>query len=110
MPIGVENFNFVITYFQSSSRFHNFSPINVIHWCKIDFQKHTQRNLTYKVLFYLWLVNVNVPVFDIRHIYTAALDALGKSRRPVEALNIFHAMQVMHVIHAICSFLLKYIN
>ncbi|KHN39846.1 Pentatricopeptide repeat-containing protein, chloroplastic [Glycine soja] len=29
----------------------------------------------------------------LRHIYTAALDALGKSRRPVEALNIFHAMQ-----------------
>ncbi|XP_027354230.1 pentatricopeptide repeat-containing protein At1g30610, chloroplastic isoform X2 [Abrus precatorius] len=29
----------------------------------------------------------------LRHIYTAALDALGKSRRPVEALNVFHAMQ-----------------
>ncbi|CAJ1934112.1 unnamed protein product [Sphenostylis stenocarpa] len=28
-----------------------------------------------------------------RHIYTAALNALGKSRRPVEALNMFHAMQ-----------------
>ncbi|KAL6502181.1 hypothetical protein OROHE_024774 [Orobanche hederae] len=29
----------------------------------------------------------------IRHIYTAALDALGKARRPVEALNLFHSMQ-----------------
>ncbi|ESW03480.2 hypothetical protein PHAVU_011G017600 [Phaseolus vulgaris] len=29
----------------------------------------------------------------LRNIYTSALDALGKSRRPVEALNIFHAMQ-----------------
>ncbi|KAK2975290.1 hypothetical protein RJ640_022739 [Escallonia rubra] len=29
----------------------------------------------------------------IRYIYTAALDALGKARRPVEALNVFHAMQ-----------------
>lgn len=28
-----------------------------------------------------------------RHVYNAALDALGKLRRPVEALNIFHAMQ-----------------
>jgi len=35
-------------------------------------------------------------LFDIRNIYTAALFALGKSRRPVEALNIFHAMQVIH--------------
>ncbi|XP_028752389.1 pentatricopeptide repeat-containing protein At1g30610, chloroplastic isoform X2 [Neltuma alba] len=26
------------------------------------------------------------------HIYTAALDALGKARRPIEALNVFHAM------------------
>lgn len=30
---------------------------------------------------------------NIRHIYTAALDALGKARRPVEALNLFHVMQ-----------------
>ncbi|KZV29376.1 pentatricopeptide repeat-containing protein chloroplastic [Dorcoceras hygrometricum] len=29
----------------------------------------------------------------IRNIYTAALDALGKARRPVEALNLFHVMQ-----------------
>ncbi|KAE9593472.1 hypothetical protein Lal_00028819 [Lupinus albus] len=29
----------------------------------------------------------------LRHIYTAALDALRKSRRPVEALNMFNAMQ-----------------
>ncbi|KVH97407.1 Pentatricopeptide repeat-containing protein, partial [Cynara cardunculus var. scolymus] len=29
----------------------------------------------------------------IRNIYTAALDALGKARRPVEALNVFHTMQ-----------------
>lgn len=29
----------------------------------------------------------------MRYIYTAALDALGKSRRPVEALNLFCAMQ-----------------
>ncbi|BAT91228.1 hypothetical protein VIGAN_06254100 [Vigna angularis var. angularis] len=29
----------------------------------------------------------------LRNIYTAALFALGKSKRPVEALNIFHAMQ-----------------
>ncbi|KAK4440298.1 Pentatricopeptide repeat-containing protein, chloroplastic [Sesamum alatum] len=29
----------------------------------------------------------------IRHIYTAALDALGKARRPVEALNLFRTMQ-----------------
>ncbi|XP_059288145.1 pentatricopeptide repeat-containing protein At1g30610, chloroplastic [Lycium ferocissimum] len=29
----------------------------------------------------------------LRYIYTAALDALGKARRPVEALNLFHAMQ-----------------
>uniref|UniRef100_A0A5B6Z6E5 Pentatricopeptide repeat-containing protein n=1 Tax=Davidia involucrata TaxID=16924 RepID=A0A5B6Z6E5_DAVIN len=29
----------------------------------------------------------------IRYIYTAALDALGKARRPVEALNVFNAMQ-----------------
>ncbi|KAK4491528.1 hypothetical protein RD792_002279 [Penstemon davidsonii] len=28
-----------------------------------------------------------------RYIYTAALDALGKARRPVEALNLFRAMQ-----------------
>ncbi|CAL5211923.1 unnamed protein product [Lathyrus oleraceus] len=28
-----------------------------------------------------------------RHVYDAALDALGKLRRPVEALNVFHAMQ-----------------
>lgn len=35
--------------------------------------------------------------FNTRHIYTAALDALGKAKRPVEALNVFHAMMVMHV-------------
>ncbi|CAA0832250.1 Pentatricopeptide repeat-containing protein -chloroplastic [Striga hermonthica] len=29
----------------------------------------------------------------IRYIYTAALDALGKARRPVEALNLFCSMQ-----------------
>ncbi|XP_023736395.1 pentatricopeptide repeat-containing protein At1g30610, chloroplastic [Lactuca sativa] len=29
----------------------------------------------------------------IRNIYTAALDALGKARRPVESLNVFHTMQ-----------------
>ncbi|KAK1412144.1 hypothetical protein QVD17_33150 [Tagetes erecta] len=29
----------------------------------------------------------------IRNIYTAALDALGKARRPVEALNVFNTMQ-----------------
>ncbi|KAL0442368.1 UNVERIFIED_CONTAM: Pentatricopeptide repeat-containing protein, chloroplastic [Sesamum latifolium] len=29
----------------------------------------------------------------LRHIYTAALDALGKARRPVEALNLFRTMQ-----------------
>ncbi|KAD7116853.1 hypothetical protein E3N88_04121 [Mikania micrantha] len=29
----------------------------------------------------------------LRNIYTAALDALGKARRPVEALNMFHTMQ-----------------
>ncbi|KAG8385157.1 hypothetical protein BUALT_Bualt03G0012500 [Buddleja alternifolia] len=29
----------------------------------------------------------------IRYIYTAALDALGKAKRPVEALNVFRAMQ-----------------
>ncbi|GMP70994.1 hypothetical protein CsSME_00029589 [Camellia sinensis var. sinensis] len=29
----------------------------------------------------------------LRYIYTAALDALGKAKRPVEALNLFHAMQ-----------------
>ncbi|KAL2484162.1 Pentatricopeptide repeat-containing protein [Forsythia ovata] len=28
----------------------------------------------------------------IRYVYTAALDALGKARRPVEALNLFHQM------------------
>ncbi|CAN4081916.1 unnamed protein product [Withania somnifera] len=32
----------------------------------------------------------------LRYIYTAALDALGKARRPVEALNLFHAMQVLN--------------
>ncbi|KAK9267996.1 hypothetical protein L1049_010434 [Liquidambar formosana] len=29
----------------------------------------------------------------LRYIYTAALDVLGKARRPVEALNVFHVMQ-----------------
>lgn len=29
----------------------------------------------------------------IRYVYTAALDALGKARRPTEALNVFNAMQ-----------------
>ncbi|XP_023000737.1 pentatricopeptide repeat-containing protein At1g30610, chloroplastic [Cucurbita maxima] len=29
----------------------------------------------------------------LRFIYTTALDVLGKARRPVEALNVFHAMQ-----------------
>lgn len=29
----------------------------------------------------------------LRYIYTAALDALGKAKRPVEALNLFNAMQ-----------------
>ncbi|KAI3731770.1 hypothetical protein L1987_62959 [Smallanthus sonchifolius] len=29
----------------------------------------------------------------LRNIYTAALDALGKARRPVEALNMFNTMQ-----------------
>ncbi|XP_062012510.1 pentatricopeptide repeat-containing protein At1g30610, chloroplastic [Rosa rugosa] len=28
----------------------------------------------------------------LRYIYTTALDVLGKARRPVEALNVFHAM------------------
>ncbi|XAR50762.1 hypothetical protein NMG60_11005182 [Bertholletia excelsa] len=28
-----------------------------------------------------------------RYVYTAALDTLGKARRPVEALNLFYAMQ-----------------
>ncbi|KAK3041873.1 hypothetical protein RJ639_001241, partial [Escallonia herrerae] len=32
-------------------------------------------------------------LFKTRYIYTAALDALGKARRLVEALNVFHAMQ-----------------
>ncbi|XVF71664.1 hypothetical protein PTKIN_Ptkin12aG0057800 [Pterospermum kingtungense] len=31
--------------------------------------------------------------FRLRDIYTTALDVLGKARRPVEALNIFHLMQ-----------------
>ncbi|XVE90789.1 hypothetical protein DITRI_Ditri20bG0104900 [Diplodiscus trichospermus] len=31
--------------------------------------------------------------YRLRHIYTTALDVLGKARRPVEALNIFHSMQ-----------------
>ncbi|PPS11952.1 hypothetical protein GOBAR_AA08713 [Gossypium barbadense] len=29
----------------------------------------------------------------LRHIYTTALDVLGKARRPVEALNLFRSMQ-----------------
>lgn len=29
----------------------------------------------------------------LRHIYTTALGVLGKARRPVEALNLFHTMQ-----------------
>ncbi|XP_019160873.1 PREDICTED: pentatricopeptide repeat-containing protein At1g30610, chloroplastic isoform X2 [Ipomoea nil] len=31
--------------------------------------------------------------YRIRYIYNAALDALGKAKRPVEALNLFHEMQ-----------------
>ncbi|OMO90133.1 hypothetical protein COLO4_19340 [Corchorus olitorius] len=31
--------------------------------------------------------------YKLRHIYTTALDALGKARRPVEALNLFRSMQ-----------------
>ncbi|KAG6794195.1 hypothetical protein POTOM_003433 [Populus tomentosa] len=30
---------------------------------------------------------------DIGHVYTTALHVLGKAKRPVEALNLFHAMQ-----------------
>ncbi|KAK7842585.1 protein nrt1/ ptr family 7.1 [Quercus suber] len=29
-----------------------------------------------------------------RFIYTTALDVLGKANRPVEALNVFHSMQI----------------
>nr|TKR90915.1 hypothetical protein D5086_0000228600 [Populus alba] len=29
----------------------------------------------------------------LRHVYTTALHVLGKAKRPVEALNLFHAMQ-----------------
>lgn len=43
----------------------------------------------------LFQVAVNMLLSDIRLIYNAALDALGKLRRPVEALNVFHAMQAM---------------
>lgn len=50
-----------------------------------------------------------MSIFKARHIYTAALDALGKARRPIEALNVFHAMLVMHVIHTSCSFVGKYV-
>ncbi|TYH52002.1 hypothetical protein ES332_D10G320800v1 [Gossypium tomentosum] len=32
----------------------------------------------------------------LRHIYTTALDVLGKARRPVEALNLFRSMQVLN--------------
>lgn len=32
-----------------------------------------------------------------RYIYTTALDVLGKARRPVEALNVFHAMLVTNI-------------
>ncbi|GMH08760.1 hypothetical protein Nepgr_010600 [Nepenthes gracilis] len=35
----------------------------------------------------------------LRYVYTAALDVLGKAKRPVEALNLFHAMQ-----HQKCSY------
>ncbi|ERN07656.1 pentatricopeptide repeat-containing protein At1g30610, chloroplastic [Amborella trichopoda] len=31
--------------------------------------------------------------YKSRYIYTTALDVLGKARRPVEALNVFHAMR-----------------
>ncbi|GAV65605.1 PPR domain-containing protein/PPR_2 domain-containing protein [Cephalotus follicularis] len=31
--------------------------------------------------------------YKLRYIYTTALGVLGKARRPVEALNVFHAMQ-----------------
>ncbi|KAM7263245.1 hypothetical protein ACFE04_000928 [Oxalis oulophora] len=31
--------------------------------------------------------------YNLRKVYTTALDVLGKARRPVEALNVFHAMQ-----------------
>lgn len=41
-----------------------------------------------------------------RYIYTTALDVLGKARRPVEALNVFHAMLVTdldcHYLHCVC--------
>ncbi|KAL3612865.1 hypothetical protein D5086_003885 [Populus alba] len=44
----------------------------------------------------------------LRHVYTTALHVLGKAKRPVEALNLFHAMQVMlknfHLMP--CSFLI----
>ena len=32
-----------------------------------------------------------------RFIYTTALDVLGKANRPVEALNVFHSMQVLYI-------------
>nr|XP_034897934.1 pentatricopeptide repeat-containing protein At1g30610, chloroplastic-like [Populus alba] len=32
----------------------------------------------------------------LRHVYTTALHVLGKAKRPVEALNLFHAMQVLN--------------
>ncbi|KAL3612861.1 hypothetical protein D5086_003881, partial [Populus alba] len=32
----------------------------------------------------------------LSHVYTTALHVLGKAKRPVEALNLFHAMQVLN--------------
>lgn len=52
------------------------------------------------VLFYVDLEiidNFSLNFFLSRFIYTTALDVLGKARRPVEALNVFHTMLVMHI-------------
>ncbi|KAB2064105.1 hypothetical protein ES319_A10G266700v1 [Gossypium barbadense] len=41
-----------------------------------------------------WLeVRERFKSLRLRHIYTTALDVLGKARRPVEALNLFRSMQ-----------------
>ena len=46
-----------------------------------------------------------------RFIYTTALDVLGKANRPVEALNVFHSMQVLYIyifLHIACFLLVQY--
>ncbi|KAG6790793.1 hypothetical protein POTOM_006960 [Populus tomentosa] len=49
----------------------------------------------------MWKIEEKIQKLGNCHVYTTALHVLGKAKRPVEALNLFHAMQEEKVVSGI---------